>query len=86
MKYVVEVSSGAMIYIPSFIKTGSAVQKLIAWDTEAYRQHSDLIILLLFIFFFKIRKRYWFLLYFSYEFLRLHYVCRGESKNVINID
>jgi hypothetical protein len=25
----VEMSSGAMIYIPSFIKTGSAIQKLI---------------------------------------------------------
>jgi hypothetical protein len=31
MKYAAEMGSGAMIYIPSFIKTGSAIQKLIAW-------------------------------------------------------
>jgi hypothetical protein len=29
MKYVVEMDSGAMIYLPSFIKTGSGIQKLI---------------------------------------------------------
>jgi hypothetical protein len=29
MKYAVEMGSGAMIYIPSFIKIGSAIQKLI---------------------------------------------------------
>jgi hypothetical protein len=29
MKYAVEMGSGAMIYIPSFIKTGSGIQKLI---------------------------------------------------------
>jgi hypothetical protein len=28
MKYAVEMDSGAMIYIPSFIKIGSAIQKL----------------------------------------------------------
>jgi hypothetical protein len=28
MKYAVEMGSGAMIYIPSFIKTGSGIQKL----------------------------------------------------------
>jgi hypothetical protein len=28
MKYVVEMGSGAMIYIPSLIKTGSGIQKL----------------------------------------------------------
>jgi hypothetical protein len=27
MKYTVEMGSGAMIYIPSFIKIGSAIQK-----------------------------------------------------------
>jgi hypothetical protein len=27
MKYAVEMGSGAMIYIPSFVKTGSGVQK-----------------------------------------------------------
>jgi hypothetical protein len=29
MKYAVEMDSGAMIYIPSFVKIGSAIQKLI---------------------------------------------------------
>jgi hypothetical protein len=29
MKYAAEMGSGAMIYIPSFIKTGSGIQKLI---------------------------------------------------------
>jgi hypothetical protein len=29
MKYAVEMGSGAMKFIPSFIKTGSAIQKLI---------------------------------------------------------
>jgi hypothetical protein len=29
MKYAVEIGSGAMIYIPSFIKIGSGLQKLI---------------------------------------------------------
>jgi hypothetical protein len=31
MKYAVELGSGAMIYVPSFIKIGSGVQKLIGW-------------------------------------------------------
>jgi hypothetical protein len=29
MKYVVELGSGAMIYAPNFIKTGSGIQKFI---------------------------------------------------------
>jgi hypothetical protein len=29
MKYAVEIGSFAMIYVPSFIKTGSGIQKLI---------------------------------------------------------
>jgi hypothetical protein len=29
MKYTVEMGSGAMIYIPSFIKIGSGIQQLI---------------------------------------------------------
>jgi hypothetical protein len=28
MKYIIEIGSGAMIYIPSSIKTGSAIQNL----------------------------------------------------------
>jgi hypothetical protein len=55
MKYAVEVSSGAMIYISSFIKIFSAIQKLIAGDTQTYRQHGYLISLLLFLF--RIRKK-----------------------------
>jgi hypothetical protein len=47
MKYAVEIGSGAMIYIPSFIKIGSGIQKLIRWreihryiDTQtAWRYH-----------------------------------------------
>jgi hypothetical protein len=45
--------SGAVIYVPSFIKTGSGVQKLIGGDTQTPRQQRDLISLL---YFFKIRK------------------------------
>jgi hypothetical protein len=34
MKYAVEMGSGAMIYIPSFIKIGSGIQKLTRGDTQ----------------------------------------------------
>jgi hypothetical protein len=34
MKYAVEMDSGAMIYIPSFIKIGSGIQKFIGVDTQ----------------------------------------------------
>jgi hypothetical protein len=34
MKYAAETASGAMIYIPSFINTGSGIQKLIGGDTQ----------------------------------------------------
>jgi hypothetical protein len=43
MKYAVEMGSGAIIYVPSFIKIGSGIQKLI-WGI--HRQHGDLISLL----------------------------------------
>jgi hypothetical protein len=46
MKYAVEMSSGAMIYIPNLIKIGSATQKLIGRDTHTRRQHGDRISLL----------------------------------------
>jgi hypothetical protein len=40
MKYAVEMGSGAMIYILSFIKIGSGIQKLILGDTQtAWRCH-----------------------------------------------
>jgi hypothetical protein len=35
MKYAVEMGSGAMIYIPSFIKIGSGIQKLI-WEIQRH--------------------------------------------------
>jgi hypothetical protein len=44
MNYAVEIGSCALIYIPSFIKTGSDIPP----DTRTYRQHGDLISLLLF--------------------------------------
>jgi hypothetical protein len=50
-KYADEMGSGAMIYIPSFIKIGSGIQK---WMAGIHRQQGDLISLRLF--FFKIRK------------------------------
>jgi hypothetical protein len=47
MKYAVEMGSGAMICIPSLIKIGSDIQKLIG-GIHRHRQHGDLISLLLF--------------------------------------
>jgi hypothetical protein len=47
MNYAVEMGLDAMIYIPSFIKTGSGIQKLIA------RIHTQTESLL---YFFKLRK------------------------------
>jgi hypothetical protein len=43
MKYAVETGSGTVIYLPSFIKIGSVIQKLIG---GIHRQHSDRINLL----------------------------------------
>jgi hypothetical protein len=51
MKYSVEIGSGAIIYIPSFIKIGSGIQHVRAGGI--YRQHGDGMSLLSF---FKIRK------------------------------
>jgi hypothetical protein len=34
---------GAVMYIPSFIKTGSRIQKLVGGDTQTHRQQGDLI-------------------------------------------
>jgi hypothetical protein len=47
MKYVAEMGSGAVIYIPSFIKIGSGIQKLIR---GIHRQHGDRTSLLRFFF------------------------------------
>jgi hypothetical protein len=44
MKYAVEMGTGAMIYIPSFIKIDSAIQKLIGGIhryTDTHRQYGD---------------------------------------------
>jgi hypothetical protein len=46
MKYDVEMGSGDMIYIPSFIKIGSGIHKLIRGDSQTHRQEGDLISLL----------------------------------------
>jgi hypothetical protein len=46
MKYAVEMGSGAVIYVPSFIKTGLGVQKIIREDSQIHRQHGDSISLL----------------------------------------
>jgi hypothetical protein len=53
MKYAVEVSSDAVIYVPSFIKIGSAIQKLMGAGLYILtrRQKGDLRSLLLFFFF-----------------------------------
>jgi hypothetical protein len=49
MNYAVEMGSGAMIYIPSFIEIGSGIQKLIGGDSQTHRQHGDRISLLSFV-------------------------------------
>jgi hypothetical protein len=36
MKYAVEMDSGAIIHITSFIMIGSGIQKLIRWDRHTY--------------------------------------------------
>jgi hypothetical protein len=35
MKYAVETGSGAMLYMPSFVKIGSSIEKLI-WGRVVY--------------------------------------------------
>jgi hypothetical protein len=41
MKYAVEMGSGGMIYVPSFIKIGSGIQKL----TEGTHIHTEIIMI-----------------------------------------
>jgi hypothetical protein len=48
MNYTTEMGSGAMTYIPSFIKNGSGLQMLLVSDTQTHRQQGDLISLRLF--------------------------------------
>jgi hypothetical protein len=52
MKYAIKVGSGAVTYMPSFIKTGSGIQKLFGQDMQTHRQDRDCISLLLFYFIF----------------------------------
>jgi hypothetical protein len=43
MKYAVEMGSGTMIYVPSFTKIGSTIQKLIGRDTQtAWRSYTPI--------------------------------------------
>jgi hypothetical protein len=42
MKYAVEMGSGAMIYIPSFIKIGSGIQKLIVGYIDTQTEERDI--------------------------------------------
>jgi hypothetical protein len=37
MKYAVQMGSDAMIYIPSFIKTGSGIERFIGSDSQTHR-------------------------------------------------
>jgi hypothetical protein len=46
-KYAIEMGSCAMIYIQSFIKIGSSIQKLVGGYSQTCRQHGDYISLLL---------------------------------------
>jgi hypothetical protein len=48
MKCAVGMDSGAMTYIPSFIKIGLCIQKLMGGDTQTHRQNGDRMSLLLF--------------------------------------
>jgi hypothetical protein len=47
MKYAVEMGSGAMIFIPSFIQIGSGIQKSASGHTDTQAAY---------LYFFKIRK------------------------------
>jgi hypothetical protein len=53
MKYTPEMGSGAMTHIPSFIKIGSTIQKLIG---GIHRHKGSIMIAQTYFFFFKIRK------------------------------
>jgi hypothetical protein len=52
MKYAVDMGSGAMIYIPSFIKIGSGIQTLIG----GIHRHTAWCFISLLVFFFNLRK------------------------------
>jgi hypothetical protein len=52
MKHAVEMGSRVMIYIPSFVKIGSGIQKLIRENTQTHREDGDCMTLYLFIYLF----------------------------------
>jgi hypothetical protein len=37
MNYTTEMGSGALIYIPTFIRISSTIEKIIGWDTHTAR-------------------------------------------------
>jgi hypothetical protein len=49
MKYVVEMGSGATIYVSSLTETSSAIQKLVLGDTDTHKEYGDRISLLSFL-------------------------------------
>jgi hypothetical protein len=42
MTYAVEIGSGAMIYMPSFIKTGSGIQKLMGGGGHRHTESMEI--------------------------------------------
>jgi hypothetical protein len=39
MKYAIQMGSSGMIYIPSFISTGSGIEKVTRRDSQTHRYH-----------------------------------------------
>jgi hypothetical protein len=39
--HALEMSSSSMIYVPGFVKFGSAIAKLIGTDIQGHRRHGD---------------------------------------------
>jgi hypothetical protein len=56
MKYAVGMGSGVMIYIPSFVKIGSGIQKFMGGDANT-DTNSKVISLVLFFLFFQNKER-----------------------------
>jgi hypothetical protein len=48
MKYAVELGSGAVMHLPSFVKIGSGILKLLRGDSQRDRLYGDRISLLSF--------------------------------------
>jgi hypothetical protein len=46
MKYTIAMGSDTVIYMPSFMKIGSGIQKLVKGDSHLHRKHGDSISLL----------------------------------------